>query len=234
MGCGKLNPIPYQEAKVVQGNPFQLNQDRHLPQLQDFRGRPVQQFLMIIFKNDLTATEWKEVFLQTRQLSKLRGRIAVLNQQEVRSTAEEEELTTAIQESGLLVIEFYYSTAAYLVSWSQNEKCIFDSVLTKMSCKPLADIVTGENPMNGGMPRAISSLLITKNSKLDPRDQNPSAQMMLGLEHPDYGNFKVRLKLRREDRNFYQGEAVVSSGSVFIREGEVIPAYPYGYVEMRF
>jgi hypothetical protein len=178
----------------------------------------------------MNSTEWAHVFRSTLKLSSLRTQIDSLNALNSRTPEEENRLSSAIEAVSDIVIQFYSEQASYLVSWAASERCQFSTdTQPTLTCNPLPDIVTGGNPLNGGMPKPLTPVRIGR----EKRDQLNMAMMTLGMNQPEYGNFTMLLKLRRETSDIYQGDVILSEESKVIQEGKVVPTYRYGYVEVR-
>ena len=201
--------------------------------LADFSGKKVSQLLVVIFKDGLNSDQWKNVFKETDELTQLRNQIARLNKKlnatGERSADEQEKFLHALTRSAEILIQFYQESAAYLLSWADNDQCEFSTAVSpELKC-----VLDESNTLNGGMPHALSALALKKMGK----DYLPSLVFSLGLNKPGTGNFEMALKLKpetNEGEKYFAGEVEVAPNAHFLKDGKAVPHFPFGYVELRF
>lgn len=202
----------------------------------DFAGKKIKQLIIVIFKDGLSVSQWKEVFKDTSRMSFLRSEMERMNQSLVASGARTQEdqnlYLSYLSETTDILIKLYDGSAAYLLSWTDSENCGFSgNAAPSLICGPASE--GNFNPMNGGMPSAMGAIQVKRVGK----EQSYSAVIPLHLESQEYGNFNLELRLKPEVNSFerfYMGDAFVQDGSSFVKEGTPMKHFQYGYVELRF
>ncbi len=199
----------------------------HLPALV---GKRVSEFTLLIFASELNRDQWKNVFLQTGELSRLRMDIQRAKTRSL-SVEEQARFDAKVIRAGMLLGELYDSSAVYLFNWGETENCEIDPQV-RLKCDPLYDIY-GPNPLSGGNPEAINSISIVQNED----EKSSSLKFDLRNTSPELGDFQLTLALKPQRADgvvYFKGDVEVLPGSFFIKDGDSRLPFRYGYAELRF
>ena len=214
-------------------------------------GRRVEDALMVVFRDGLSATEWRRVFDDSRDLSQARGEMVRINRRinelEGREGAEDEvEKLRAerddrwVPQVGEAIVRVY-ERAAYLAVWDAGNECRFEGAL--LVCR--RDLDARSLPLAGGIPLALRDMTVAR-SELHGRLQRPFFSLELQLSSPseeerkldpplpDFGAFCLQLMLfQTPDPDFLTGQVRVLPDSRFLKEGVPVAAALRGYTEWR-
>ncbi len=208
---------------------------------QIFEKKIIQDFFLILFRNDLSQESWNSLMTEVRKLNLNKSVIKKLSATDPSSP----ELIRLINENVEIILSLYETKAVYLLSWSKAENCswslFYDSpVLVEKKftflCAPRYDLY-GENPLNGGLPQPVGDTQIVYKEKTGSSEKVPWISMQLKIDQENYILNKpviMQLFLRENAENELFGEVLVDSNQKFNHEGQELTAYPYGIVQIKF
>ncbi len=212
----------------IKAEPLVLSIAPELTIIKDIQKTTVDEFMVILFQCPMQSEQWSELLKKTNRLSELRQNTLGI---------EDPHYFSRLEETSNLLIELYDRYSAFLMDWSAKENCKMSSDLNSraMQCEPQYDIL-GENPMNGGLPEVISSL-VSKPSHLQTRDKAPFIEFKMKSVDLRFGQFEFKVKLRLEKTNadgkkLYKGEVIIDDGFEIIKEGRKIQYCNQGYAEL--
>lgn len=220
---------------------------------QQLAGRKVEDALFVVFREDLTAADWRAVFTDSQALSTARSAMFEINRQITRleergdNTKRLGELRAERDEKWVPLvgeaIVRVYERAAYLAVWDASLECRFEARegLTYFSCR--RDEGSRMNPLAGGMPLARAPVAVEV-PQPHGRPLRPMFRMRLDLaaltqaeraqNYPDLGEFGLELSFRPSPgMEFLSGNVEPAPGARFLKEGQAVAAGSRGYLELR-
>jgi hypothetical protein len=244
--CGKPG-IQVPEAQLLEESPsIELGASQ-------LAGRALQDSLIVLFRDGLTAQEWKQVFEDSqmlgearremnrvnRRISELEGRGGSQLDLEKLRQERDEVWVPRVGEALTRV----YESSAYLAVWDSSQECRFSESEPRLICK--RDLDSRSNPLAGGLPESVAPVQVVRPS-LQGRALRPAFEWTMALSGlteqerrvdpplPDFGVFRVKLQLRpTSDRDLLTGSAEPEANSVFLKDGSKVSVAPRGYVELR-
>lgn len=211
-GCLDPKKVDPAQPKLLETSNHKLQYET----LESMDGLQVKNFMVVIFPDNLSQDQWKNLFQLTDRMTALKY------------NADDN-----IAEISKILIELYDHYSAYLLQWTSTENCKFNFT-QQLVCEPMYDIY-GENSLNGGLPffeTPFDKKWPTQNST----DHYPWFETKLVMQKSRYGQFELTLKLKKEivrNKTYYYGDVIVSPDSYFLNEqGLVRPHFKIGYAEL--
>lgn len=221
----KIDPVS------ISGAPLKAIETPEL-RLEKLAGARVLEFTLIVFKEGYSRTEWKQVFADTRVLTKTRRETDVLKRELDRSSATEARLSELENAKLQATLNLVSRDTAFMIALTESDACTIGSSLI-LTCQG----TPGENPMDGGMPTFLAPFQLKTPSR-EMVWNYPWIESDLVSSDLSPGDFQIRLKLQSEEhigqKLRLSGEAIVRDGSYFEIEkgGERIPYHRFGYTEV--
>jgi hypothetical protein len=196
------------------------------------KGLRVKELFVVLFPKDYSMEEWKEIFDQTRILSRNKRRLREL---EGRTDDPSQEERFELIGKNAEILTFLGGKSLFMMSWSAaDENCRIRDTL-KISCRP----ASAENPLNGGMPKTLEPIAFVEPDPVRSEVKTPYLAIRLEQNNPEAGpaySLDLRLKVEalREEEKWFKGEAIPGKGSAF-PTSDGTPAsnpFPYGYAEL--
>ncbi len=203
----------------------------------DLKHKRVRELFVVLFEKNFTPDEWKIIFDQTRILSANKKAIRAIEGMDDENSSE---IRTKLITENADLLTSLAGKSLFMMNWSiQDENCKLSlKEFWQLVCKPR----NPNNPLNGGLPHGVGAVEWVNPDPVTSITKIPYLKMVLKKEldptsaSPLAYEMELRLKEERftESESWFKGEALPTSGSVFVRtDGSASShVFPYGYVEL--
>lgn len=213
VSCGKPQGAP------VTGEPLPPLDEVPLT-LASMEGRTVEDLLVLVFREDLVAEDWTDVFTKAARFTRLRGESRRLSRQD--TALHSSVISANALETARILYDLYVNDTAYFIDITAAQGCRFTGGALACAAEAAA------NPDFPRFPGVVAVERVRRNGRVSP------PALVLNLVAA--GEAALRLELVPEangGETVFKGQVIVGPGARFERQDLPIPHYPIGYAELR-